>query len=364
MSTFIQSIGTAVPRQAITQQDVLRFMLKAHRLNGEDAKRLELLYRATGIRKRFSVLKDYGLEENFDFFPDNQTLEPFPDTAMRQDKYRSEAVKLSKKAALSCLDGIDPLTITHIVTVSCTGMYAPGLDIDLVRELRLPLHVQRTAINFMGCYAAFNALKVADAICQSSSEVNILIVATELCTLHFQKEANEDNLLANALFGDGSAALLVTNRASANKSFRLDHAHSTLDPSGHEEMAWNIGNNGFEMRLSTYVPDYLEKSIGALIGKVNDNSKTSEYDYFALHPGGKRILQVLENELKIQPEQNSHSRSILKEYGNMSSATILFVLKSIWDHTGIDDNNKKILAMAFGPGLTLESMVFTILNNE
>lgn len=358
MSTFIERIGTAVPSYSVSQQEVLDFMLAAHRLDGEGADRLKILYRATGISTRHSVIQDYANTEVFEFFPPSDDLEPFPGTKKRQERYRKDAIRLSMEAVNNCLGDLDPATITHLITVSCTGMYAPGLDIDLVNSIGLSPDVRRTAINFMGCYAAFNALKVADAFCKHSEEVNVLVVSTELCTLHFQKEPTEDNLLANAIFGDGSAAVLLTNRPSAKAGLYIEDSYATLAPGGSDEMAWNIGDHGFEMKLSAYVPDFIEKNIGEFLTGIPGNDPGKVYDYYALHPGGKRILQVLEKTLGITAEMNCHSRHILRHYGNMSSATILFVLERIMKGLDAGDAGKKVLALAFGPGLTLESMIF------
>ncbi len=364
MSTFIQAIGTAVPKFAISQNEVLQFMLKAHQLKGEEKKKLEVLYRATGIQTRYSVLSDYLQPDEYEFFPNNSDLSPFPDTKSRQQKYRAEALEISLSAAKKCLGDLPHEKITHLITVSCTGMYAPGLDIDLVKGLELSAEVKRTAINFMGCYAAFNAMKVADAFCNSEKPVYVLIICTELCTLHFQKENNENNFLANALFGDGSAAILMTNSMPVTKSLEISHFYSTLQPDGHDEMAWDIGNTGFEMKLSAYVPDFLKQGIDPMLNRLWQESNTREFDYYLLHPGGKRILQVLEEKLGISASENNFSRQILKKFGNMSSATILFVLETLWNSTAMEHHQGKVLGLAFGPGLTLESMILTIHSNE
>ncbi|MCA6078399.1 type III polyketide synthase [Fulvivirga sedimenti] len=364
MSTFIQAIGTAVPQYVISQNEVLQFMLKAHQLKGEDRKNLEVLYRATGIQTRYSVIKDYLQPDQNEFFPNNEELTPFPDTRQRQQKYRDEALELSLTAAKKCLETIDPSKITHLITVSCTGMYAPGLDIDLVNHLRLSPEVKRTAINFMGCYAAFNAIKVADAFCHSDKPVNALVVCTELCTLHFQKDNTENNFLANALFGDGSSALLLTNQKPATPSLEVSHFYSTLQTEGHEEMAWDIGNTGFEMKLSAYVPDFLKKGIDPMLNRLWEESNQREFDYYILHPGGKRILQVLEEKLGIGASENHFSRQVLKKFGNMSSATILFVLEALWNSGAMKNDQYNVLGLAFGPGLTLESMILTIHSHE
>src|SRR5699024_10541350 len=147
--------------------------------------------------------------------------------------------------------------ITHLITVSCTGMYAPGLDIEIVQEARLSPSVKRTAINFMGCYAAFNAIKVGDAICKAEAEARVLIVCVELCSIHFQKKKDDDNILSNALFGDGAAAIVLQSTPPQAASLALERFHCDLSFEGKQEMAWHIGDHGFEMRLSAYVPDMI-----------------------------------------------------------------------------------------------------------
>ena len=343
----------------IPQEHVLKFMQKAHKTDSIQAKKLEILYRATGIRQRYSVIEDYQNSEVHSFFPDTPDLEPFPDTKSRQSVYKHEALRLSKAAAEKVMHSIDPAGITHLITVSCTGLYAPGLDIELVSELGLPPGISRTAINFMGCYAAVNALKVAQAFCEQKSDVNVLIVCTELCTLHFQKVYNEDNILSNALFGDGSAAVLVTNNPNG-PALKIEQFYATLEPDGKEEMAWDIGNTGFEMKLSSQVPNHLDNGIHKILGNLNKQFNLENIAYFAFHPGGKRILQVMEDALGISRENNRYSHEILKDFGNMSSPTLLFVIQRIMAGLTPRDHDKTLLAMAFGPGLTLESMLLTI----
>lgn len=378
MNVYITAIGTAVPTYKIAQSDVARFMANAHQLDAEETKRLYALYRASGIQYRHSVLPDYGLTEGFTFFPNTKDLEPFPDIHQRMELYRHQASKLSYKAAKDCLsqmpEAFSPASITHLIYVSCTGMFAPGVDIELIPKLGLNTHVQRTAINFMGCYAAFNAIKVADSIVRANSEAHVLIVCTELCTLHFQKSKNEDNLLANALFADGSAAVLISGKKIATMTqLSLEQFYCDLAPEGQQDMAWEIGNFGFEMRLSHYVPTIIKKGIrqlthnllNNLIVETEDLSESEELlsvDFCAIHPGGKRILKVIEETLDIKREQNIYAHRILKQFGNMSSPTILFVLKDLCQHLTVHDNDKNILGLAFGPGLTLESMLLRVSN--
>lgn len=360
MSAYITSLGTANPEHHISQKEVLGFMQRAHQLtNGEEVK-LEALYRATGIQSRYSVLEDYKRTQGFEFFPDNKDLSPFPSTTARAEVYKKHALALSKQAVEKCLPkDFDRSKITHIITVSCTGLYAPGLDIELVQALGLDSGVQRTAINFMGCYAAFNAIKVAKAICEAN-DANVLVVCTELCSIHFQKENTEDNYLANALFGDGSAALLISSSKAEGLNLSLDNFYCDLLPAGKKEMAWEIGDNGFEMKLSAYVPDVIKAGVNDLINRLKEKFDLSQFDYYAIHPGGRKILKVLEEALGIGKEENRYAYQTLRNYGNMSSPTVLFVLKAIYDELTSNDRGKEILSFAFGPGLTLESMTLTV----
>jgi len=242
-------------------------------------------------------------------------------------------------------------------------MYAPGLDIDLVKALGLPTHTQRLCINFMGCYAAFNGLKQADIICQSDPKAKVLLVCTELCSIHFQKENTDDNLLANALFADGSATLLVESKPRKGLNLKPVSFYCDLAPDCEQDMAWTVGDLGFEMRLSSYVPDVIQRGIKTLTHSLLDqiSHSLSDVAYYAIHPGGKKILEVIEQELNLSKEQNKPAYEVLRNYGNMSSPTVLFVLQEVCKNLSGEDNKKKILSFAFGPGLTLESMVLEIL---
>lgn len=354
--SFISSIGTANPKHSIKQTEVVDFMIQAHGLNEQEAHDLKVLYRATGIEQRYTTIPDYSKTRGFDFFPDNEKLEPFPSTKKRGDWYRKHALGLSEQAVKNCLnEKIEKEKITHLITVSCTGMNAPGLDIELVECLGLNRNVERTAINFMGCYAAFNAIKVANHICKSQ-DANVLIVCVELCTLHFQKNKTDDNLLANALFGDGAAAVLVQSEPSGS-SLSLEKFKCDLLPNAKDEMAWKIGDFGFEMKLSAYVPDAIESSIRPMVDQLKLDTGIREFDFFAIHPGGKRILSVVEEQLSIPKTSNAAAHYVLRNFGNMSSPTILLVFKEILDKLNSEDEGKSLLGFAFGPGLTLESLV-------
>lgn len=363
MPAFISSIGTAVPKNRIKQTEIGEFMSRHLDLDEDQQKTLQLLYRASGIQYRHSVIADYGKpSSDFQFYPKEDSLEPFPRVGARMDLYKKEALNLCKEAVLACAGPSRLSAITHLITVSCTGMYAPGIDIELIDQLGLPTDTERTAINFMGCYAAFNALKVANHILKSDPESKVLVVAVELCSIHLQKEANEDSMLSNTLFGDGAAAVLLETAPTSFPALELQGFYADIDSTGKEAMAWHINDFGFEMRLSKEVPEVIQKGIKELTTKLLSKLDTEigQVDHFAIHPGGKRILQVIEEALDIPRESNQSAYHVLKNFGNMSSPTVLFVLKHLMDGLTVDNQKQNILSFAFGPGLTLESMLLKI----
>jgi prepilin-type processing-associated H-X9-DG protein len=287
---------------------------------------------------------------------------------VRLSLYRDHGLRISLKAIAACLSKrpeFDKKSLTHLIVVSCTGMYAPGLDIDIVKSLGLSPHIQRLCINFMGCYAAFNGMKLADLFCQTQADAKVLIVCTELCSLHFQKEHSDDNMLANALFADGSAALLVESTPRNGLNLKPESFYCALASEGEQDMAWTVGDLGFEMKLSSYVPEVIRTGIKQLTTSLLDriSLKLSDVSYFAIHPGGKKILEVIEQELGLSKEHNHHAYEVLKNYGNMSSPTVLFVINKLCENLNGVDGGKKILSFAFGPGLTLESMLLKIENH-
>ncbi|WP_210520266.1 type III polyketide synthase [Hymenobacter terricola] len=373
MPSYLGAIGTANPVHRIAQPQIADFMAQALEFGERDTRKLRALYRVSGIEHRYSVLPDYGRANgDYTFFPNTPTLEPFPSVGQRMAVYRRDALPLATEAVRSCLGQVPdvaPASITHLVTVSCTGMYAPGLDIELVQALGLRPDVRRTCVNFMGCYAAVNAVKLADAFCRADARARVLIVSVELCTLHFQKSPEEDHLISNALFGDGAAAALVLAEPLPNgaPSLALQAFHCGLEPDGHDDMAWHINDFGFEMTLSSYVPKLIQRGIRQLTDGLLASLPVQLADirHFAIHPGGRKILETIETELGLTRQDNRHAYRVLRDYGNMSSATVLFVLRDVLAHASPADHGAPVLSFAFGPGLTMEAMLLQLtVNNE
>ena len=361
MPVFINAIGTATPPNKLAQENIAQFMVRAMDLNREDARKLKVIHKMSGIKFRHSVIDDYGKEKDFSFYNKDSKSGYSPTTSKRMQLYRAHAADLSAQAARVCLSEtkIKAESITHLICVSCTGMYAPGLDIDLVRSLNLNRHVSRTSINFMGCYAAINAIKIAEAICKSDSKAVVLLVCAELCSIHFQNDNTDDNLLANALFADGVAAMILSSEKQENTRLKLGYFYNEIANDSAKEMAWHIGDSGFEMKLSSYVPKIIGEGIARFIQNLKNSNgiSTQNMDYFAIHPGGKKILESIEDALQIKKEDNKHAYKVLENFGNMSSPTILFVLKELIQNIPKEEKDKNILGLAFGPGLTFESMI-------
>lgn len=363
MQSAIVAIGTANPKYKRAQLETAELIADALQLKPAEKRLLKTVYRATGIKQRYSVLRDYcSSPGQLDFFPNHPDL-PFPSTAVRMNVYKENALDLALLAIENCLSTLskfDSRKITHVITVSCTGMYAPGLDIEIVQNLNLPSTTKRTAINFMGCYGAFNALKVAEAIVKAESEAIVLVVCVEICTIHFQKSMDLESIIPNSIFADGAAAALVQAKPQQpQKYFALEAFYCDLLPQSNQEMTWQIADSGFDITLSTYVPEVIKSGISDFFQRLLTKNLLafSQVNYYAIHPGGLKILQACEEALNISKEHNKYSYQVLSDYGNMSSVTILFVLKALWNDIQHSDHHKNIFSCAFGPGLTLESMI-------
>ncbi|MBX2842741.1 MAG: type III polyketide synthase [Flammeovirgaceae bacterium] len=364
-TSHITSIGVAVPEAKFSQEAIADTMADLINLDEEKRRNLQILYRATGIKYRHSVIGNLESGDFKNFFLSGDNHNQFPGVAARMEVYKKEAIKLSLKAiqnAITNLGTFKPQQITHLITVSCTGMYAPGLDIEIIEQLQLNSHTQRTAVNFMGCYGVFNGLKLADAICRAEENAKVLLVSVELCSLHLQKSEDSDDLLSASIFADGAAAAIIESQPSADLSLSPLSFYCDLYPQGKEDMVWEIGNFGFEMKLSAYVPGLLGKGINTLVENLLKQLglKLADIHHFAIHPGGKKILAEIEKALELEREQNEAAYQVLRNYGNMSSATILFVIKKILDQLHSGNKNQNLLGMAFGPGLTMESMLLRV----
>ncbi len=330
-----------------------------------DSRKLKFLYGHGGISTRYSVMPDYSVSAaERQFYPPTVDLEPFPCLNKRMQWFDEHAAPLSVKSIQKCIDGkIGKDEITHLITVSCTGMSAPGLDLEIMEMMELPRHIFRTSVNFMGCYAAIHALRLADAISIADQKANIVIVCTELCTLHFQKEISTDNITSTLLFSDGSAALLVQHASSPGKGLHIQNFFSDVSFKGKQDMSWKLSTTGFLMTLSGYLPDLVKEDFNGFVNKAlaNASLERSDITHWCIHPGGKKILEAIEKSMAMPEGNLAHSYQVLNDYGNMSSPTILFVLQRIFDELKVSPAPEKatIFGAAFGPGLTMETFIAT-----
>ena len=350
MATVI-SIGTAVPQYKHLQDDILHFMQEIFSVDDDEKRKLRYLYHQSAINTRHSVLPDFGQpKEQREYM-----VAPFPSLDRRMEVFDKEALPLSLLAIKDCLgDKINPTNITHLITVSCTGMSAPGLDLQIAEALQLVPTVFRTSINFMGCYAAIHGLKLAKLIVDGDAKDKVLIVCTELCTIHFQEDYTADSVSSSLLFGDGCAAALVTN-GEEGKGFKLLAFNSEIDSKGKGDMSWKLSSKGFLMSLSSYVADIIKADIFALVQRAlsPNNLTITDITHWCIHPGGRKILEAVEQSLSIHKPQLMDSYGVLGKYGNMSSPTILFVMKEMLAKANTGEH---LFGCAFGPGLTMETL--------
>lgn len=330
---------------------------------------LERIYPASAIDTRHSVIDDWNsVPSEFTFFSRSGDMHPEPGIRRRNELFAERSPEIAERAAREAIDAVDGIAIeniTHVITVSCTGFTAPGLDYQLIRRLGLRNDVHRFSIGFMGCYAAFPALKMADSLVQTDPNATVLIVALELCTLHVQFKKERETMVANSLFADGCGACVVAaeGRYRTSGAYGIEAFASTLIDESESDMAWNLGDVAFDMRLSAYVPKIVEKHIPGIVDTLCGTAGIDRprIDRWAIHPGGRAVLDRVQRGLQLDPDALAPSFDILRRYGNMSSPTILFVLKHLLeDAARRPDRGETVFSAAFGPGLTVESALLTV----
>ena len=281
----------------------------------------------------------------------------FASTAARMQVFEARAPELAV-ATIERLDIQDERDrITHLVITSCTGFFAPGLDLQIVEKFGLRTSIERTMLGFMGCSAAINGLKTARHIVRSEPEARVLVLNLELCTLHLKETLNLEQLLCFLLFADGCAACLVT---AEPKGIALDSFRAVLVPHSRDLMAWNIRDLGFDMVLSGSVPRAIGDALRGGAQQIIGDAPVDSIDLWAVHPGGTSVLDAVEHAFELPAMALLPSREVLRQYGNMSSATVMFVLEAMM-RTAAPRNRG--CAMAFGPGLIAETMLFRTVGN-
>ena len=361
MTAIIHHIATATPPHAYPNE-VLRDRLRSWVPDPGLRDLVDRVHARSGIATRHSALDDFrtGDGELFRTLPGGEASSP--GTGERNRVYaraaRVLAVEVARRALAGC-PGIAPSEVTHLVLASCTGFANPGPDYHIIRDLGLREDVERFTVGFMGCYAAFPALRMAAQFCAANPRAVVLVVCLELCTLHMQPEPTPENIVANSLFADGAAAAVVSARAPApgRAHYRLGTFRSALVPGSEEHMAWDVGDRGFKMVLSAYVPGLIGANIRGIVGDLLARAglDAGKVGAWAVHPGGRAILDQVERQMGLPADALAVSRGVLRDYGNMSSPTVLFVLQRMLEQGG--PGRSTTCALAFGPGLTVESAV-------
>jgi predicted naringenin-chalcone synthase len=359
VNTVILGWGTAVPAGQVSQADAADHAVAHWGAVHEQGRTISMLYRRSGVSTRHSVLVETssnGSHATQSFYRvAHDRLDRGPTTRERMLRYEADALDLAELAARRALadSAVMPQQVTHLIVVSCSGLSSPGVDLGLIDRLELPPTTVRTNIGFMGCHGAFNGLRLAGAFANADPAARVLIVCVELCSIHQQYSAATEQLVANALFGDGAAAVLCAASSPAPSQWSVMDQHSYVLPGTAGLMGWRIGDHGFQMTLSPEVPEVIGRHLSDNIatwlakrGLTLDGVRT-----WAIHPGGPRILQACAQSLGLEPSALDVSRETLSRFGNMSSPTILFILRELQQQ----QRPLPCVALAFGPGLTIEA---------
>jgi len=361
----IIGLATATPPGVIEQPAAATHASERCCRDERDARLLRRLYAQTGVDRRGSTLlhpDDPGAHEAFFPSSTNQSAGG-PTTRERLDRYRRSAPTLARQASTQALADarVEPGQITHLVTVSCTGAEAPGFDVAIIASLGLPPTVERTHVGFMGCHGALNGMRIAKALAESRPSSTVLLVAVELCSLHFQYGWNPERIVANALFADGAGAAVIragqlpTHQPPTGdqRPLQITNTGARLFPDSTDAMTWRITDSGFAMTLSPQVPGLIRAHLRPWISAWLDSCGVGvgAIGSWAIHPGGPRIVSAAEQALGLTPTDTRCSRRVLREHGNMSSPTILFILNDLLRAKA----PRPIVALGFGPGLAVEA---------
>ena len=359
----IIAIGTATPKHVATMEDRFQISQKMYRGTDKERRVLPKLYEKSRVQQRHScildsssgdLMKRQNLYESVEEQPDYKG----PDTLKRMQAYQEHATVLAVQACQQALAQANLAAdrITDLVTVSCSGFHAPGFDLDLIEQLPLNRFTSRTHVGFMGCHGGLNGLRAATAYTKANPAAAVLLCATELCTLHYQYEGGADQIVANALFADGAMALVGFPNSSIHSTetgWRVAASTSYVIPDSAEMMTWSIGNHGFEMTLSSALPQLIHDQIRPWLSQwlATHDLSIEEIRGWAVHPGGPRILAAFHEAVDLPADALRHSYNVLQNYGNMSSATVFFILQQMMQ----EENHLPCVALGFGPGITVEA---------
>lgn len=337
----ILSLATAVPEYQHGQLEIHDQWLYPY----INSRRARAVYAAAEIDTRYSVMP------NADF------LATDPGTQARNDLYLQAARPLGAAVIQRALAeaALTPADIDHFLVVSCTGLDTPGLDVILAGDLQMRPDLRRSALVSMGCFAGITALDRAMLELVARPQSRVLILAVELCTLHFQHGGKLDDLVGGAIFGDGLAAAVIGPGSPEAVQPRLLETMTYSDYDAQDLMGFHLSDKGFQIRLASRVPKVLREVVPDLVATFLQRAglKLTDIRFWGLHPGGAKIIDYVGEALELEPAELRFARQVLRRYGNMSSATIYFVLDEII-REGRPQAGDYALLLAFGPGLTIE----------
>lgn len=371
--SYLIDIATAVPKHCITKENLVDFYSKAIASQNPTAavtnyltrKKISIFNDKTKILHRYSCIPDFNDNTDFELFSPNNYS---PSVEKRMQVYKKQLMPLATTAIDKVIrqTKLKTTDFTHLITVSCTGLFAPGFEFLVAEHYKLH-EVEKLAVNFAGCYAALKALKHANYIAKADPDACILIVCAELSTLHFNPSEENEDILANLLFADGAAAAVVCGENSPHITdlpiLKIDAIGSSFVPNTLDLMTWDISSNGFRMFLSKQIVNKIKETIRTAVDTFLE-APLSDIDYWAIHPGGIKIVEAVKTSLNLSEAQVEDSIDVLKNYGNMSSPTILFVINNIFQKLKKNENhsNEQLFSCAFGPGLTIEMVLFSFIN--
>jgi len=358
----ILGLGTAAPDRPFSQEEALSLALELSPPESDDRRRqVEMIYRRSGVESRGTEAAHSvsAIETGADtpsFSPASLNCPSGPGTAARMAIYSKRATALALRSTRAAMSdaAVSPESITHLITVSCTGFASPGWDFEVVDKLGLPPGVQRTNIGFMGCHAAINGLRVADSFVRAHPEARVLVCCTEICSVHFRYDARPDQVVANALFADGSGAAVIGMGDSGLP--RISSTSSRIIEESRDQMGWAVGDHGFEMNLGIELPGTIRRHAGtwARAWLAEQGLTIDQIGSWAVHPGGPKILAAVAEALDLPGTTLDVSRQVLASRGNMSSATVLFILDALRSSGRL---RPPCVLMSFGPGITAEALL-------